>query len=142
MSGPTIAVRLPGWPEALAAFIEERRHVPFAWGSNDCATFAADALLAMTGFDVLADLRHRWATAAQADAVLSDMGGLLQAASALLGQPLAQVRQAQRGAVVLARMQGAAIMGVRLDSARWCAPGAAGLLWRPAAEVRFAWGCN
>lgn len=134
--------RLPGWPERLAAFIESRRHTAFAWGRNDCATFAADALLATTGTDVLASLRGTWASEPEAAAVLARMGGLPRAAMACLGRPLRHAAAAPRGAVVLARMGRTVVLGLRLSSAQWCAPGAAGLLFRPAAEVRLAWGCN
>lgn len=131
--------RLPDWPERLAAFVEARRHCPFEWARNDCATFAADALLALTGRDVLAALRGRWASAEQAQALLRGMGGLAPAARRCLGRPLALPALAPRGAVVCARMAGASIMGVLLGPV-WCAPGARGLEFRPAAEVRLAWG--
>ena len=36
----------------LARFIEERRRMPFTWGSNDCCLFAADWVLAATGRDI------------------------------------------------------------------------------------------
>lgn len=132
--------RLPGWPELLAAYIEERRHMPFAWGSNDCATFAGDALLAMTGVDVLQALRGRWSSREQAADVLARLGGLRAGAQALLGPSLPRLAQAHRGAVVLARMDGTAILGVRMAGGQWCAPGAGGLLWRPFGEVLLAWG--
>lgn len=131
--------RLPDWPERLAAFIEERRHVPFEWGRNDCATFAADALLAITGVDVLGQLRGQWAAEDRALAVAARLHGMPMAARRLLGRPLPQVALAPRGAVVCARMGALPIMGV-LAGARWCAPGADGLQFRPGAEIRLAWG--
>jgi hypothetical protein len=45
------------WPARLAAFIEERRRVPFKWGRNDCCLFAADWILSATGRDIAAPLR-------------------------------------------------------------------------------------
>jgi len=44
----------------LAAFIDERRHRPFAWGEHDCCLFAADWVLALTGIDPAAALRARY----------------------------------------------------------------------------------
>lgn len=131
--------RHPDWPERLAAFIEARRHVPFAWGSNDCATFAADALVALTGADPMAALRGRWAGQEQALQVLQQLGGLGRAGCRVLGRPLPQLAAAPRGAVVCARMRGLPTMGVHLG-VWWCAPGAAGLEFRPAREERLAWG--
>jgi len=130
--------RLPNWPDLLAAFIEERRHMPFQWGQNDCATFAADAVLRLTGQDVLASLRGTWSTEGQALELAARMGGLSWAVRQLLGRPSAQPRRAARGSVVCARMLGVPIMGVHLG-AHWCAPGAHGLEFRPAAEERLAW---
>jgi hypothetical protein len=49
--------RLPDWPERLIALLNARAHAPFAWGRQDCASFAADAVQAMTGVDPIADLR-------------------------------------------------------------------------------------
>ena len=35
-------LRLPNWTHRLSALMLARAQVPFAWGSNDCASFAAD----------------------------------------------------------------------------------------------------
>ena len=53
--------RLPDWNMRLDALARSRLMVPFAWGTNDCFAFAADAVQAMTGHDVLHGLRgnHR-----------------------------------------------------------------------------------
>jgi hypothetical protein len=131
--------RLSDWPERLADFIESRRHAAFEWGRNDCVTFAADALQAMTGVDVLAQLRGQWSEQDQALAIASRLHGLPMAARRLLGRPLPSAAMAPRGAVVCARMGALPIMGVLTDG-RWCAPGADGLQFRPGTEVRLAWG--
>jgi hypothetical protein len=44
----------------LPQFIESRLHTPFVWGSNDCALFAADAVLAATGVDIAEDFRGKY----------------------------------------------------------------------------------
>jgi hypothetical protein len=41
----------------LERFLLARAPMPFKWGSNDCALFVADAVLAMTGVDIAADFR-------------------------------------------------------------------------------------
>jgi hypothetical protein len=38
-------------------FLISRADTPFSWGTNDCATFAADGILAITGTDIMAELR-------------------------------------------------------------------------------------
>jgi hypothetical protein len=47
---------------AFDPFLRERASMPFAWGSNDCALFAADAILASTGIDIADDFRGRYST--------------------------------------------------------------------------------
>lgn len=54
--------RFPDWRERLAAFVLERRDAGFVWGARDCAMFAADAIQAMTGDDVLAAWRGAYSS--------------------------------------------------------------------------------
>lgn len=69
-------LRLPGWHARLIALIEARKTAPFAWGSNDCCLWAADAVLAMTGTDPAADLRGTYSTARGAASALRQVGGM------------------------------------------------------------------
>ncbi len=55
--------RRPNWRSALAAEVERHRLVPFQWGANDCALFAADCVMAMTGTDLAVDFRGHYRTA-------------------------------------------------------------------------------
>ena len=54
--------RFPDWPQRLAMALEARRSTPFAWGQNDCATFAADMIEAITGQDFAIAFRGRYKT--------------------------------------------------------------------------------
>ncbi len=45
--------RLLDWEARLARLVRERRNVPYAYGTNDCATFAQDAVFAVTGIVLL-----------------------------------------------------------------------------------------
>jgi hypothetical protein len=47
---------------AFDPFLRERANMPFEWGTNDCATFAADAILANTGIDIADDFRGKYTT--------------------------------------------------------------------------------
>lgn len=60
-------MRRDDWPERLAEHLV--RVEPFAWGSWDCCTFAADAVLIMTGSDPMAGSRG-YRDAAEAKAAL------------------------------------------------------------------------
>ena len=54
--------RLPDWERRLQALIGRSERRAFAWGAFDCCTFAADAVLAQTGADLLGELRGTWDT--------------------------------------------------------------------------------
>lgn len=49
--------RRPDWRERLAAHLLAARATPFDWGAHNCVLACADAVLAMTGADPIADLR-------------------------------------------------------------------------------------
>lgn len=50
--------RFPDWRPRLHALLEARRALGFSWeDGRDCCLWAADAILAMTGKDVAAELR-------------------------------------------------------------------------------------
>ena len=74
-------MRNEDWPERLHEYIESRRDMPFAWGTNDCVTFAAGAILAMTGRDLIGV--PRWDSAATAMRILQEMGGMESVADKL-----------------------------------------------------------
>lgn len=123
------------WPERLAAVMADRARSPFAWGSNDCALFAADCAQAMTGEDLAAAFRGRYRTARGAARALrragyADLPALL---TAWLGDPI-RPTLAQRGDVVeiatgIAVANGAVAL----------APGDHGLVPHPVSTWQRAW---
>ena len=131
--------RLPDWPERLAALLQQRLRAAFAWGTNDCALFAADGVQALTGFDPASHLRGQYHDEAGAQAVLAAEGGLRGLVEALLGQPMDNPALAQRGDLVCVVVQGAEMLGVVTGAGQWAAPGKRGLVYRPMAEVALAW---
>lgn len=50
------------WRTALAEYIRQVSRKPFAWGSHDCALFAAGAVAAMTGEDFGSPYRGKYKT--------------------------------------------------------------------------------
>lgn len=92
-------MRREDWPGRLAAFVEARREMPFAWGAHDCVTMAADWIEQATGVDPIADLRG-WDDALSASRTIESLGGLKQAVTDRLGAEI-PVAFAQRGDVVL-----------------------------------------
>lgn len=49
-------MRLHDWQLRLAEFGQARASMPFRWGSNDCCTFAAAAVEAITGSNPMASM--------------------------------------------------------------------------------------
>jgi hypothetical protein len=83
--------RLSDWPLRLEAFVQQRAHQPFAWGVQDCALFAADAVQALTGVDVAPPALRRHRSARAALRSLRAHGGLHGIAQAALGTPIPPV---------------------------------------------------
>ena len=129
--------RRPDWRLHFDALISERMHRPFAWGVNDCALFAADCVLTITGVDLAAGLRgHR--TARQALRTIRRHGDLLGIASSGLGAP-AGVHNATEGDVLLVGMGKRTALGVMLGGGMLVGPGAGGLCSAPLTDALCAW---
>lgn len=77
--------RLPDWQLRFDDLIQRRWYQPFRWGAQDCAIFAADSVMAITGVDPAVGLRGL--TARQACRALRGYGGLTNAVTQALGPP-------------------------------------------------------
>ena len=128
--------RFPDWQERLDALISTRREQPFAWGVNDCCTFAASAVEAMTGTDLAEGLRgHR--SAQEAAAVLREHGGVVGLANDRLG-PVIACALAQVGDVGMATLDGRDTLVICAGNG-WIGPGPAGIVWIEHAAASLAW---
>lgn len=123
-------MRFPDWPERLAARVEECRHLPFEWGRQDCALWAADTVLALTGDDPAAEYRGTYDDERGALQLIRDAGGM----RGLVNLPEKHPGLAQRGDVVLAVVDRRETFGIA-DVGGWWAPGADGLVFRPMSDV-------
>ncbi len=86
----------------LAAYMRSRADMPFAWGANDCCTFAADWVRAATGRDPMGALRGAYVDEDSAAHMLAAPGGLARLVTTWLAtDPLPFVTTAQRGDIVL-----------------------------------------
>ena len=125
-----------GWRQALDAFIASRLNEPFAWGTNDCVMFAADAIVAMGGEDNAKHVRGTYSTAMEAERMLRDLGGLqLLARSAGTEKPSLMATQ---GDIGLVGDGGRQLLAVCIGTA-WVAPGATGLSVIPFESALAAW---
>lgn len=129
---------------ALQALITARQHVPFAWGTADCAMWAFDAVHAATGRDPAADLRGRYGCAEAAMRTLRAQGGMHKMCAARVG-PEVLPGQAQDGDVLLLRadvctadMASCGALAVKWGAIA-LAQGAHGLVAVPVDAATHAW---
>jgi hypothetical protein len=129
------------WPERLAAFIEQRRAIPFAWGTQDCMMFAADAVLMLCGVDVMAQYRGAYATEAEGDALLDRDGGMetiLATAAQAAGLAERAPKLAQRGDLVLVEHGNLLMAGIVTGTAV-AVTGADGVAFVSTRKITRAW---
>ena len=92
-------MRAPGWEMLLPRYVAESG--PFAWGSNDCALWAAKWVRLCTGQDFTADWEGRYTTAAGAARRMLDLGYANVAEIASAALPEKPVAMAVRGDLLL-----------------------------------------
>lgn len=129
-------------------FLVARRRVPFAWGTNDCALFAADAIEAITGVDIAEEFRGRYTNELGALRAVREICGGVDFCDATAycaaKHGLAEYEyplMAKRGDLVVVRNgDGVEITGVvGLDGRYVLSPGDVGLVQLPITSVVRAW---
>lgn len=131
--------RLRDWQSRLAALLAEREARPFVWGEHDCGLFVADACVALTGHDPVADLRGRYRSAAGAARLLKPLGGVPGLARQRFGAEILP-SLAQPGDVGLMLAEERPTLMLCLG-AQWAGPGEQGLQRVAAALITQAWRC-
>ena len=94
-------MRRPNWAFLLGQYLQSRKDVPFEYGSNDCCSFAAGAIDAVTGRHCTQDLRHLYEDEKGANALIDQHGGLEQAVSVIFGRASSPPEWAIVGDIVL-----------------------------------------
>ncbi len=136
--GPAMTSRLPNWPHRLNDLVQQQLNQPFRWGRVDCALWVADVCLALTGADLLIELRKpKRRTAWAALRALRQLGGAAQVMWRA-GLPPVAPALASRGDLVLIGQGRWPVLGVCLGDEAM-APGAEGLECVPMARVLEAW---
>jgi hypothetical protein len=128
--------RLPGWPARLAGYVAARASVPFAWGSQDCVTFAVGAIEAITG-KVLP--LPTWRSASEALRELAARGGIAGAVDSAGMRPLLAPALARRGDLLLIpQLRSDAALVVCLGHV-WAGPAREGLEFGPVRAAARGW---
>lgn len=144
----TLTRQLHWAQHAYHEFLLDRAKMPFAWGENDCALFAADGILAITGTDIAADFRGKYSDEAGALAAIKAVSGgsTVVDAAAWCAQrhglrELEHPLKAHRGdLVIFAGDTGALVAGlVHLNGAHLISVGEKGLFRFPITKVIRAW---
>ena len=61
--------------QTLADFFTDRINTPLVWGESDCCLFVADALKSISGVDIAAWFRKRYASRSKAFKLLRQFAG-------------------------------------------------------------------
>lgn len=132
--------RVHGWPLILAQKVREARDTPFVWGEHDCALFAADTVLAMTGEDFAEQFRGTYSTALGAEKALRKAGfdSLWAYATHCFGTPLQDTLTARRGDLVLVETTNGPALSICFGPSA-AAAGADGLVFLPTSHWVSAW---
>ena len=111
--------RVEAWPQLLAAYIEERRHAPFAWGVNDCGLFAADWVQLATGIDIALPFRGKYDSALSAAHLLREFGGIaasLEAVGQSCGMEMIDASRCSRGDLLVRNNGRGDAIGIQLGN--------------------------
>ncbi len=129
--------RIKGWERHLLDFIASRRAEPFAWGANDCCTFANGAALAVTGENVMEGVRP-YSTALGAARALVEAGcrSFEELVDRLL--PVVPVGLAKRGDLALIEKDGNGLLMV-VEGETLVGPDTSGVMRLPRARAVKAW---
>ncbi len=138
-------MRKINWHYLLEQEITRASALPFEWGTHDCALFACNAILAMTGDDPAIDFRGIYDSEESANAALEAFagGGLLETAEkicARLAYPETAPAFAGRGDVALCDLPTGNTLGiVSLNGREVLVAAPHGLLRVPFSKIIKAW---
>lgn len=110
-------MRYSDWQSRLADHFSAAKEKPFTWGMHDCALFACDSILAITGKDGAAAFRGRYDDKVGAYRALRDFaGGGLEATAEKICAELGFIENMrnfhQRGDVALCDQGGEDTLGI------------------------------
>jgi hypothetical protein len=109
--------RYNDWEDRLRTYLDRVRDDTFAWGTHDCALFAASCINAMCGVDPAAAFRATYTDPRGAALALREhgQGTLLRTVTNWLGEPSC-IHHAKRGDIV---MRDARTTGVCVGQFSW-----------------------
>lgn len=130
--------RLPDWEPRLIALVNERRRLPYRYGTNDCAVFAQLAVEAVTGTVLLPGVERPTGMISAAKFMIArGWDDVEQMATELLGPPTDGA--SRRGDIVSYEAVGELHLAVRVGDGALSPVGDIGLMAIEPARWRRAW---
>jgi hypothetical protein len=128
-------------------FLLTHEKTPFAWGTNDCCLFPANAIHSFTGHDLASDFRDKYSNEEEAFALIQSLTGgtTVEDAAAWCAHKAGLVERpaplfAQRGDLVVIENGGSVIAGVvHLNGRHVISVGHGGLMRLSLRSVTRAW---
>ena len=105
-------IRRTDWLKRLSAYIDAVRRTKFDHGHNDCATFSAGAVAAMTGDDPAAAYRGRYVSVGEGLALLRAEGTDDHIQRAVELFPMRHPSEAQTGDLAIVSVPDGLALGV------------------------------
>lgn len=137
--------RLNHWDtELFHHFLIERSNHPFKYGAQDCSSFAADGIKAITGVDIAEDFRGYKTEKGALRAIKKVTAGTTVEHAAeycadKYGLEEVPPLMAQRGDLALVDVDGPSMALVHLNGRDVVMPGETGLRLLPLTSIRRAW---
>lgn len=135
------ATKRQDWEFRLEFYINASVHRLFRYGQFDCCLFAADAILEMTGVDVMKELRGYKGAKAARD-LLNKLGGIENALEGIARDNAMEevpLLKAQRGDMVLIPGKRPAVGILSLDGSWVVVPSVRGIFRLPLKLCARAW---
>jgi hypothetical protein len=133
--------RREDWEERLNDYVASVFNEPHEWGKHDCAIFTCDAVLAMTGVDIMPEFRGKYSSEAEARELIvnsgnSDLAGVMETRLPRVPRP-----SVQRGDVVMVK---GGNLGIAYGDVALCVgedqlTGKVGIIRIPREDWRKAW---
>lgn len=94
-------MRVERWEDVLVAYLEQKQHEVFRWGTNDCVLFTADYLDTITDSSLYSLHVGKYENEAEAMAYLATLGFATTEELATSFLPIKPVKLAQRGDIMM-----------------------------------------
>jgi hypothetical protein len=133
-----MTTRKTNWQLDFEKTVSEHKDKAFIWGEHDCVLWAANAVLAITGFDAAEGFRDSYSTALGAAKLLKDFGGMEALVTTKLEREPVAPAFANIGDVLLVLQEGQPMLAI-CNGETMLAPGLDGLVALPTLSALKAW---